>query len=70
MKKLISISLVCVFAMSFFAGFVATESDAAVIKCKATCLDGYTYVCCKVGKGNKWDCFFDYNSPCGPVIPG
>ena len=69
MKKLITVALVCVFTLSFFAGFTATDVESRPIPCKATCIDGYTYICCKVGQGNKWDCWFDYNNPCGPVEP-
>ena len=67
MKKLVSLVLIGVFALSFFIGVGAPQIEAKPkLPCKATCDTSVwmTLVCCKIGQGQNWDCH--YTTPCGP----
>ena len=64
MKKVLSILLLCVFALSFVGGIAISETNAKTIKyCSKGCIDGYWYICCPVGKdGGKLKCY--WGDPC------
>jgi hypothetical protein len=60
MKRFLSILLVAVFALSFTAGLVATQTEASdVPECPAYCDDGIWMVCeaVPVGHGGNYRCW-------------
>ena len=72
MKKVLSVALIAVLAVSFVIGGAVTKADIIPTSiCMATCdfSVGLTWICCPIYKGNsgkvKWDCF--YGDPCGPL---
>ncbi|UCG61096.1 MAG: hypothetical protein JSV52_12310 [Candidatus Zixiibacteriota bacterium] len=58
MKKLLSIVLVAVFALSFAAAFVPTRAEAHTYECPTYCEDGILYACeaIPIGHGQNYKC--------------
>jgi hypothetical protein len=56
MKKVLSIVLLCVFALAFVGGIAVSDTNAVPTKCAVTCIDHVLWICCPVGPSGELKC--------------